>query len=119
MTLKGRMMTTVKKTATLDPQHGQSRRYHIYTHTYTHTHLLLSENGKDAGGGMRAPWSCPVSDKDGVKARQRKFKGTKVLFNVVCFKVHLINRYKYEMQHWQYHREHKPRIQKYFHSCID
>jgi len=50
MNLNGRMMM-VMKTATLDPQHGQSQRYH----THTHTHLLLSENGKDAVGGTRAP----------------------------------------------------------------
>jgi len=39
---------------------------------HTHTHLLLSENRKDAGGGMRAPWSCSVSENDGLKAKQRK-----------------------------------------------
>jgi hypothetical protein len=60
------MMMKVMKTATLDPQNGQSRRYHICTHT----HLLLFENGKHTGGGMRAPWSCPVSENDGVKAEQ-------------------------------------------------
>ena len=35
--------------------------------TPTHT---LSENGKDAGEGMRAPWRGLVSENDGVKAKQ-------------------------------------------------
>jgi hypothetical protein len=58
------MMMKVMKTANLDPQHGQAQRT-----TSTHAHLLFYENAKD-GGGIRASWSCPVSENDGVKAKQ-------------------------------------------------